>query len=446
MEIEFKGHKKQTEAYRYWLDDQVEEIVFGGGKNGGKSYLGASIIFGDALIYPETSYFIVRKELNDLRKFTIPTIHELFHNWKIDIQKYAKFNGQDNLFKCYNGSIVYLLDCKDIPSDPLFERFGSMQMTRGWIEEAGETEYLSYENLKLSLGRKNNDKYKLKKKLLLTCNPKKNYLYREFYQPFKNGTLEPHKRFIQSLVTDNDFRQSGAVETLDNLRDKTAKERLRFGNWEYDDPAKLIPYENIINLFENNHIPGGKKCITIDVARKGKDKTVIMVWDGWRVIEIVTIDKSRLTEQAATVNGLRNKYQIPVTQVCADEDGVGGGLVDMLRCIGFVNNSKPVNVLIDNKKENFNNLRSQCIYKLCQKINDNLVYIGTRDQKIKELIIEELEAVKLNSITDDGKISIISRDEFINAIQRSPDYLSSLMQRVYLEIGKQNTIKNWSFN
>jgi hypothetical protein len=33
-----------------------------------------SLIFGDALIYPETHYFIARQELIDLRKFTIPTI------------------------------------------------------------------------------------------------------------------------------------------------------------------------------------------------------------------------------------------------------------------------------------------------------------------------------------------------------------------------------------
>jgi len=72
MQIQFKSkNEKQIEAVSYWIDDTVEEILYGGGKGGGKSYLGASLIFGDALIYPETHYFIARKELNDLRKFTI---------------------------------------------------------------------------------------------------------------------------------------------------------------------------------------------------------------------------------------------------------------------------------------------------------------------------------------------------------------------------------------
>lgn len=135
MELAFKTkNPKQLLASQYWIDDITEEILYGGGKGGGKSYLGVSLIFGDALIYPETHYFIARQELTDLRKFTIPTIHEVFKNWGLKIDDYATFNGQDNVFTLYNGSKVYLLPCKEIPSDPMYERFGSMQMTRGMIE------------------------------------------------------------------------------------------------------------------------------------------------------------------------------------------------------------------------------------------------------------------------------------------------------------------------
>ena len=85
MEICFKTkNDKQIEAFKYWLDPVVEEILFGGSKAGGKSFLGASLIFGDALIYPGTHYFIARKELIDLRKFTIPTIHEVIENFGLD--------------------------------------------------------------------------------------------------------------------------------------------------------------------------------------------------------------------------------------------------------------------------------------------------------------------------------------------------------------------------
>ena len=315
-------------------------------------------------------------------------------------------------------------------------------MTRGWMEEAGENEFMAYENLKLSLGRKNNDLYKIPKKLLLTCNPKKNFLYRDFYKPFKAGNLAPNKRFIQSLVTDNTFRQSGAIETLDAIRDEVAKQRLRYGNWDYDNnPAKLIDYLKLIDLFDNKAVAGGNKYMTIDVARKGRDKSVIIIWDGWKVIDIVSLSRNKITELATLCNALRGKYAINRTNVCADEDGVGGGLVDILDCIGFVNNSKPVEIA--GTKENFDNLRSQCIYKFSQKVNDNAVTIHTTDIKVKETIIEELDAVKLKSVDDDGKISIISREEFIKLIGRSPDYLSALMQRIYIDIAKKNIIHGY---
>ena len=174
LTIEFKTkNKKQLEAVKYWIDDTTEEILFGGAKAGGKSFLGASLIFGDALIYPDTHYFIARAELTDLRKFTIPTVYEVFANWGLKFDDYATFNGQDSCFNLYNGSKVFLLACKELPSDPLFERFGSMQMTRGWIEEGGEIAESAKSNLWLSIGRWKNKEYNLKKKLLITANPRK---------------------------------------------------------------------------------------------------------------------------------------------------------------------------------------------------------------------------------------------------------------------------------
>ena len=135
MDIEFRTkNNKQLQAVEAWIDDTTEEILYGGGKGGGKSYLGASLIFGDALIYPNTHYFIARAELTDLRKFTIPTIHEVFKNWGLKIEEYTTFNGQDNCYNFTNGSKVFLLACKEIPSDPLFERFGSMQSQRSMVE------------------------------------------------------------------------------------------------------------------------------------------------------------------------------------------------------------------------------------------------------------------------------------------------------------------------
>ena len=236
MEITFRTKNiKQGQACEKWMDDETEQILYGGAKGGGKSFLGVSLIFGDALLYPETHYFIARKELNDLRKFTIPTIHEVFQKMGMKIDEYASFNGQDNFYKLHNGSKVFLIACKDEPSDPLFERFGSMQMTRGMIEEGGEVPEAAKENLWLSIGRWKNDVFKLKKKLIITANPKKGWMKREFVDPYFAGVLPKVKCFIRAFASDNKHLPEGYVETLSNIKDPVARQRLFEGSWDYDE-------------------------------------------------------------------------------------------------------------------------------------------------------------------------------------------------------------------
>jgi phage terminase large subunit len=432
LQLSFDPNDKQLVACERWNDTTTVEIVYGGAKYGGKSYLGASLIFGDALIYPETSYFIARKELNDLRKYTLPTIYEVFTDWGLRIDVYASYNGQDNFFECYNGSRVYLIDCKKTPQDPLFERFGSMQMTRGWIEEGGEVEFAAKENLKLSLGRKNNDTYKLPPKLLITCNPKKNWIYTDFYKPFIGRSLPPDRALIQALPDDNIHGNPEYIKGLKNTKDKTIRERLVLGNWEYDDdPNALIPYESILAIFTNDHVPAaGNKFITADVARMGDDKSVIRVWHGLRVIERVVMEKTKVTQTAERIRAIAYKHGIPMMRVLADEDGVGGGVVDILNCKGFLAGSSPVN---PKPGENYRNLKSQCCYKLAEMVDQALIYENMVNEEDRQLLIEDLEQIKKVS-NDETKLEVAGKKEVKAILQRSPDDGDTYVMRMFFEL------------
>lgn len=277
MEIVFKTkNPRQLEAARYWSDFLTHMILYGGAKGGGKSFLGCSLIFADALIYPETHYFIARKELTDLRKFTIPSIHEVFANWGLKIDDYATFNGQDNCFNLYNKSKVFLIACKEEPSDPMFERFGSMQMTRGWIEEAGEVAEAAKDNLWLSVGRWKNEQYSLEKKLLMTANPKKGWMKRDFIDPWKQNLLPATRKFIPALVTDNKYLPESYVQTLAGIKDNATRERLFHGNWDYDeDQNALVTYDAISDAFATYPVKDNQKYLIVDVARFGKDSTTL---------------------------------------------------------------------------------------------------------------------------------------------------------------------------
>lgn len=436
------GNEKQKECCRKWANNTTSDIVYGGSKGSGKSYLGVSLIFADALMYAGTHYFIAREKLNDLRKYTIPSIYEVFGHWGIT-NAYYKFNGQDNFFELHNGSKVYLLDAAYLPSDPLFERFGSMQMTRGWFEEAGEANEAAKNNLSASIGRWKNDTYKLHPKLLQTCNPSKNYLYRDYYKKFKDGTLEKWKAFIQALPTDNKKLPKDYLENLSRSLNVSQRKRLLQGDWEYDDdPAALIQYEKILDIFTNTHVPAGNKKITADIARLGGDKIVIIEWNGCRG-KIKHYTKQTLDVTGGLLEDARMRLQIGNSDVLVDEDGMGGGVVDFMKFKGFVNNSSaiPSPNGPQDIKENFDNLKSQCYFRLAEKINKNELYLECESEEVKQWIIEELEQVKQKNLDSDMKKGVVPKDKVKELIGRSPDFADTIMMREYFDLKpKRNLI------
>ena len=422
-----------ADNHNYLLNDGI--IVH----NSGKSYLGVSLIFGDAFIYPGTSYFIARKSLTNIRKFTIPSIHEVFGHWGINSSMW-KYNGQDNYYELYNGSRVYLLDAKYLPSDPEYYRFGSMQMTRGWIEEAGEFEEAAKNNLAASIGRWKNDVYNLKPKLLQTCNPAKNYLYREYYIPSKNGTIDPWKKFVQALPHDNKCLPDGYLENLERSLSPNERERLLKGNWEIEtDASALIDYNKIIDTFSNNHVPSGKKCITGDMARLGGDKIVIIEWDGFRG-HIRFYQKQDLATTAQLLEAARSRLGCGKSDILVDEDGLGGGVVDFYKCKGFVNNAKPYETRTQRDlkgqpmAENFDHAKSQCYYKLAERINNNGLYLTYDDDRVRDWVIQELEQVKQKKLDSDMKKGVIPKDKVKELIGRSPDFADAIMMREAFEL------------
>lgn len=198
-----------------------------------------------------------------------------------------------------------------------------------------------------------------------------------------------------------------------------------------EDEGQLMTNESIIKLFSNTHIESGIKYITADIARLGRDKTVIFCWDGFRVVEVFEMQVSRVDESVDAINKLAEKYNVNRNNIIVDEDGVGGGVKDYLKCLGFTNNAKPIKY--NNKEENFQNIKTQCYYKLAETVNRNEIYINCNEKQTEQLT-EELEMVRLARETDATKIALINKDEIKKKIGRSPDYSDALMMRIYFEL------------
>jgi hypothetical protein len=336
-----------------------------------------------------------------------------------------------------NGSVIEGLDLMYKPGDPDFNNFGSTEYTGGWIEEAGGVKDKAYEILKIRIGRHLNREYGIKGKLLITANPAKNWTYDIFYKPHRDGTLSDKYEFIQSLVGDNTFGESGYKDRLDSLKG-ASRERLFLGNWEYeDDPNQLTDNDAITDLFSNLFIErdAKRKCLICDVAMHGSDLYRVAYFDGDVLVEHSKMEKSGGKQVLDLIHRFRNKYNIPASAIVYDADGVGafigskGGFIP--GAIPFNGNASPVEHGKDFKQ--FFNLRSQCAFLLADQINEYGLYLeGVKDENDIEMLSDELRQLKRMPTIE--KLRLIPKDEVKQAIGRSPDFADILIMKKFYDI------------
>ena len=426
MTIDAKFTYTQEQAIEYLFDKQTTEILFGGAAGGGKSWVGCAWIIIVCLKYAGTRYLMGRSKLDALKKTTLNTFFEVCQHWNIIADKHYNFNASTNIIKFYNGSEIILKDLFLYPSDRNFDSLGSLEITGAFIDEANQITEKA-KNIVASRLRYKLDKYNIIPKLLMTCNPAKNWVYTQYYKPAKDGTIKKHRRFIQSLVDDNEYISKFYKTQLETL-DELSKQRLLFGNWEYDvSDDSLCNYDAIVRLFDQQGIDG-EKYITCDVARFGNDKTIIMLWKGLHITKVRTLLKSAINDVVEQIKQIQQQEQVKLSNIIVDEDGVGGGVKDYLRCRGFVNNSRPI------KKENYQNLKTQCYYKLASMINTAQIGISMNDVNIKQTMIEELEQIRSKDQDKDNKLQIVPKETVKAILGRSPDYADAMAMRMYYEI------------
>jgi hypothetical protein len=432
---------KQTRAIEYLEDDETNEVLFGGGAGGGKSAFGCYWLIKNSLKYAGSRWLMGRSELKTLKETTLVTFFEIASKNGLLSRVHYNFNQQSNVISFPNGSTIICKDLFQYPSDPNFDSLGSLEITGAFIDECNQITSKAKEVVGSRI-RFKLDEFGLIPKILMSCNPAKNWVYNQFYKPSKDGSISNKRKFVQALATDNANISKHYVENLRQMSE-VSKQRLLYGNWEYDDSLDiLIPYDSILNLYSNKVEPG-QKYITADIARFGNDKTVIIAWDGWNVIEIKVLGMSSIPESVESIKSLMQKYNVPLSNVVVDEDGVGGGVKDILFCHGFVNGSSPIINLSNNiggQKEQYQNLKSQCYYKFADQVVSGNCSIGIPlSYEIKDKINEELSWVKRHNIDKDGKLAVLPKEKVKEGLGRSPDFSDALMMRKYFDIMPKRT-------
>lgn len=465
---------KQQQAWDAldFTNKEVKILGFGGGAGGGKTWLACEWLLTLCYMFPNSRWFIARQELTRLKKSTFITFKKVCRYHSIPDEDW-RLDALNSTIIFSNGSVIDLIDVAFKPSDPDYERFGSLEYTGGFGEEAGEWEFNAFDILKSRIGRHNHfdhskntmcekpidfdthpEKYpnivELPPKFLLTFNPSRGWLYRTFYEPWKKGTLEKGYAFIQTLYTDNPYTAKLYGEQLDGIKNKINKARLKEGDWEYsDDINAMTTLEHLQDMFSNTLIKNTDKYLTVDVARAGDDFTVFTVWEGLEIKSITKKNKQDTAKTTQDVKDIASAEKIPYSRIAIDvTGGLGAGVADNLYgCVAFNSNSsafltktqirdrkKRVNTDMPLPQTIYANIKTQCAFKLAELINEHkisAVYVGEyRDEIIADLTatLQERDADK------EHKKKIATKEEIKDELGRSPDIGDTMLIRMWWEL------------
>lgn len=425
--------KRQWEAWQILEDDVHTEVLYGGAAGGAKSFLGCAWLTGKGLQYQGSRWLMGRAVLKTLKETTLNTFFEVARMGGMSANDYT-YNQQNSTITLPGGSVILLKDLFAYPSDPNFDELGSLEITGAFIDEANQTTEKARDIVSIRI-RYRLDEFGIIPKLLMTCNPAKNWTYRDYYLPWKNETLLDYRAFVPALVKDNPNISKHYVNSLHKLSGAD-RERLLLGNWEYDEADwQLLAADVIFGLwdFDAETVVRGDGALTWDVAGPGSDRSVYMVWDGLVIVDVVELDGADVNEHAIIVDREAKRRDIPRNRIVVDATGIGTGPAQLLRgCLAFEGGSSP------RMNSDFRNFKAECAYKL--KELADLGMIGIDTDKGKQTIQDELPYIRQWKGDTDMKVQIMPKQEVRRMLGRSPDYGDNFIMRMALEVVPEGAV------
>ena len=415
---------RQNEALEYLSPSNLvtETVLYGGSAGGGKTFLGCSWQINRRLKYANTRGLIGRAELKRLRQSTMATFWTIANQMGLVPGVHYTYNGQDHIIKFFNGSQIVLMDLGMMPSDPEFTRLGSIEITDYFVDEAAEVTKRAVDILDSRV------RYNLINgipKGLLSCNPSKGWLYSDFFDAHRSGLLREDRAFVKALPTDNPNLEPAYLEKLSRLPEIDRK-RLLEGDWDYDESNdRLYYYDDLLRCFRNE-INGTTMFITADIAALGNDKTIIGLWSGLSLVDVFIMEQKYPNEVADFIRNLAKERGVKLGNIVVDADGLGIGVVGLLKCQAFNNGGRAVD------SETYMNLKAECYFKLGELINANKLTITT--DKNKQDIIKHLEVVRVAHVDRERKKQVTGKEEIKKKHGFSPDFADMMMMRMYFEL------------
>ena len=406
---------------------RAKYLLFGGSMGGGKSMYLCGEAIKQAMKYNGNRLVIVRKELSVLRRTTLITFLAICPNEII-----KSFNQTSLEVTFINGSVLTFLEA-NISKDPLLNKLKGLEI--GWfgIDEANEVAVEVYQILKTRLRWVLPNGNKPSYEGRLTSNPENCWLI-----PIFINSTNSTEVYIQSLTTDNyDEDSEYVIQLKEAFKDSpNLLNKYLLGDWSLSDSINQLITSASIKLAESEVNIDSYVSLGVDVARYGSDKTVFTVLKNGNIVQTLSYSQTSTTDIVTKTIAIMHEYNIRPENVGIDAVGLGAGVVDGLKSLGYnvieiIGGSKAIEQEIATSF-NFFNLRSQMYWTLREDFIQNKLGNLTN-----EVLKEELSSIKYE-IAYDKTLKVFPKETIKKMLGRSPDFADSL---VYANWVKYSTME-----
>lgn len=365
-----KISNKQQQALNLLDDPTIGELLLGGSAGGAKTWVMCMMMVTLCRKYPGAKIFLGRKTLRSLKDSTLATLISKVHPFMGVLPSEYSLKNVDAKLIYNNGSQIIWMELDYHPNDPDFARFGSLEIDYAFLDEAGEITVQAKNAVKSRVGRGiMNSQYGIPGGIVLSCNPSRNFLRQEYYDPYVKlggggfqkwqiGTIDingeevpTYRAFLRISAYDNPFLPKSYIDTLNTLPDQERR-RLLEGDWNYTDDDNVLFKNGLLDKATTYNPPEQtdkfEKYIGVDVADGGKDHTVFslinngvlitqktssvqMNWEKGSSLPLSRLMADELIEFAQK-NGFTPKT---ARNIAVETNGVGVGIRDMLKDRGW---------------------------------------------------------------------------------------------------------------
>jgi len=243
------------------------------------------------------------------------------------------------------------------------------------------------------------------------------------------------RTFIPARLTDNPYYMAtGYMSVLQNLPEPLRSQMLNgdFLAGTEDDVWQLIPtawVEAAQARWRNRSPKGEMLCIGADIARGGKDNTILFPRHAGMWFDVPRQEPGTATPNGQAVAGLVVALQRDSAPIAIDVIGVGSSPYDTLKGMSFQVLGVNVGVAADSTDKSgmlqFFNLRTQLGWKLREALDPgNDTGIALPPEELCPGLLRELTTPKWS--VQGRVIRVESRDDIITRLKKSPDLFSAL--------------------